>query len=480
MKHEFHAQYPLALQHDIIQAAAIEYLARKSSHIPERWTDLPEAEDDWARLCLLAQAIATARKEEARAGLKQDPSGYRYWLEKHGAIFLERQVDYLTRLGLLSDGTGLPDVAIFPAGSWVIHFSFVLRKPYISRDDCDLYIIDNPIKKEWVFKVPYIAPSQWKGVLHSSMIRHLAAQKSDLADDEWLQRRIQLVRLFGNEKDVGLDDTKYESFLDQQRPALAGPGRERLKHLTRTGFITGHLHFYPTFFNCIGLEVINPHPRDTGSGKQPIYLESVPIGAKGAFTLLYTPLTGKDLNGAAIRQHANADLESVAAGIKAMLTFYGFGGKTSSGFGVAEDALPEPGMLNIRARLVEEKDIAEIQQQESPKAELARYLEAPHTLHPNFRREDGSLKSEAEYRTWVESRGGKYKKMDKQLYDKARKWWQSESQTRQEKTDPSQQHAEPARTAAPARVERSFSSLSALTEIAGQLATILQIGERHE
>ena len=42
----------------------------------------------------------------------------------------------------------------------------------------------------------------------------------------------------------------------------------------------------------------------------------------------------------------------------------------------------------------------------------------------DFRREDGSLKSENEYRTLVESRGQEYGKKQKQLYEKARKWWE--------------------------------------------------------
>jgi CRISPR-associated protein Cmr2 len=100
-------------------------------------------------------------------------------------------------------------------------------------------------------------------------------------------------------------------------------------------FSAGRLHFYPTFFDRIGLEVINPHDRKTGTGKQPIYFECVPAGTYGTFTLLYVPL---DLIGRRedVKEQAQEDLRAAAEGIRAMLTEYGFGAKTSSGYGVAK------------------------------------------------------------------------------------------------------------------------------------------------
>ncbi|NPA91941.1 MAG: hypothetical protein GXO55_10955, partial [Chloroflexi bacterium] len=196
----------------------------------------------------------------------------------------------------------LPNLSSFPPGSWAIQVHFTLRKPYLSKDDVDFYIIDNPVKKEWIFKVPYVAPSQWKGALRAAMrrLRGYTTWKEEAQDE-------QMVRLFGNVK--GEEDE----------------------------FSAGRLHFYPTFFDRIGLEVINPHPRDTGAGKQPIYFECVPAGTMGVFTLLYVPL---DLVGRstpeAMEREAKADLQAVARGVRAMLTEYGFGAKTSSGYGVAE------------------------------------------------------------------------------------------------------------------------------------------------
>ncbi len=232
-----------------------------------------------------------------------------------------------------------PDLGLFTPGSWAIYFSFTLRKPYISRDDTDFYILENPLKKEWVFKVPYVAPSQWKGALQAAMIHELTQDKGSLSDEAWLDRRLQLVRLFGNEKGVAINDKQFDVFLDKQRPELAKEYRERLKKITDSGFLSGNLHFYPTYFDRIGLEVINPHDRQSGAGTSPIYFECVPADAQAALTLLYVPLHGFDGDPDRSRLQCAADLVQVAKGLHAMLTRYGFGAKTSSGFGVVKEAI---------------------------------------------------------------------------------------------------------------------------------------------
>jgi len=81
--------------------------------------------------------------------------------------------------------------------------------------------------------------------------------------------------------------------------------------------------------------VINPHNREKGVGARgPILLECVPAGAQGELILLYVP-TGTAVD---VQQSAD-DLVVVAQGIQAMLSTYGFGAKTSSGFGIASDDL---------------------------------------------------------------------------------------------------------------------------------------------
>ena len=80
----------------------------------------------------------------------------------------------------------------------------------------------------------------------------------------------------------------------------------------------GCLYCYPTFFDRISLEVINPHDRMTRAGKQPIYFESVPVGATGIFSLLYIPWNR------VTEAEARMDLTLVLEAVCEMMLIYGF------------------------------------------------------------------------------------------------------------------------------------------------------------
>lgn len=190
------------------------------------------------------------------------------------------------------------DLALLPAYSFVIQLTFTLAQSYLSRDEQDFYIIDNPVRKDKIFGLPYVAPTSWKGSLRAAFWQ-LGKQESN-----------PIIRqLFGNEK--GTEDPE--------------------------NFRAGYLYFYPTFFTVKGLEIINPQDRESGAGSLPILFESVPEGTRGVFTLLYVPfdLIGKDEQ--ETRKQVAEDLQLVAIGLQAMFRTYGFGAKTSSGFGLARE-----------------------------------------------------------------------------------------------------------------------------------------------
>jgi CRISPR-associated protein Cmr2 len=114
-----------------------------------------------------------------------------------------------------------------------------------------------------------IASSTWKGNLRWTM-----QQLSVLNKEEDNSKRI--INLFANE-------------------------REEEQNFSR-----GRLIFFPTFFNNISLEVINPHDRKTRAGTLPIYIESVPEGTEGNFSLLYIPF---DLIWVLIQSHININFQ---------------------------------------------------------------------------------------------------------------------------------------------------------------------------
>lgn len=212
--------------------------------------------------------------------------------------------EWRSRLGLDPSPETLPALDSLSTNSFLIHFTFTLQKPYLSKDDNDFHIIDNPLVREKVFRWPMVRPSGWKGSL-----RHALWQLGYQEDDE------QIRRIFGETRG---DNTGQ----------------------------AGRLYLYPTFFDKSGLEIINPHDREKRVGKNPLLLECVPADkATGAFTLLYVPFDriGEDVG--ETRRQVAADLQLVAEGLRAMMTTYGFGAKTSSGFGLA--ALTGEGKLVI-------------------------------------------------------------------------------------------------------------------------------------
>ena len=326
----------------------------------------------------------------------------------------------------------LPDLSLFPSGSWAVQIIFTLRKPYISKDDVDFYILDNPVKKEHVFKVPYVAPSQWKGQLRAAMVRELVAnlQEGDISEAEFIERRLQLYRLFGNEKDGTAEflnrilarlrvgplpgdaneeiKRKWQKQLEQEIKVIAGKFENLLrKRKYRIGNIEGfqgRLHFYPTFFDKIGLEIINPHDRETGAGKHPIYFECVPPETSGVFTLLYVPIGG----GPKDEETCKADLEAVAQGIRAMLTTYGFGAKTSSGYGVAKE--------DVKGRLMAHFPNTPVDEQASepmhtpikePQESFLKYMVESGEVKPEFKGSgEGGLMSNKEYKEKGQGLGG--------------------------------------------------------------------------
>jgi CRISPR-associated protein Cmr2 len=291
---------------------------------------------------ILSQAIATPYKEQARSGMQRDPGGHRYWLKNHASAFLQKRMNEMQELNLATSNAFLPAIAQFPSGSWAVQFAFTLSKPYISKDDTDLYILDNPVKKEWVFKVPYVAPSQWKGTLRAAMVQELVNESS--LPEAFAKRRFRMAVLFGDEKGEETGGPKgLAGYLDKNGDLEAA---KRYRQLVREHFggepdkpfshHRGFLHFYPTYFDQIGLEMINPQDRETGAGKLPIYFECVPKGAKGTFALLCAPLGGPELSPMEAEKQAAHDLREIAEGIRAMMTSHGFGAKSSSGFGVAD------------------------------------------------------------------------------------------------------------------------------------------------
>jgi CRISPR-associated protein Cmr2 len=261
-------------------------------------------------------------------------------------VFIDDEYKHLKFLGLLPTP---PDMASLPPGSWFLQFTFTLAKPWISKDDDPFYVAEsvNPVRKDKVFKVPMMSAASWKGLLRwTAMHTRLVLKKDALSPEEFAQERFVQTLLFGDEKGEEPGQTKdFAAYLDALKPEA----RQEYERLLRAYYElkpddplphhSGRLMFYPTFFDLIDVEVINPHSRRTRAGTHPIYLECVPAGARGTFSLLYVPfdLIGKE--DAEIQKQAREDLQRVAEGLQGMFLTYGFSAKRSSGYGVAENEI---------------------------------------------------------------------------------------------------------------------------------------------
>lgn len=143
-----------------------------------------------------------------------------------------------------------PDLGAPLVRYWLaMEIKFKLQSPWYSKDDRPFHVLDNPVRKDRVFGVPYMSAASWKGLLrwacrmqvglHEHLQRH-GGKMNDWSDPDWI------IHLFGNEKGEKED------------------------------FLRGALAFYPTWFDKVRFEVINPHSRTTRAGTQPILYEVVP------------------------------------------------------------------------------------------------------------------------------------------------------------------------------------------------------------
>ncbi|NTV47900.1 MAG: hypothetical protein HGB11_15585, partial [Chlorobiales bacterium] len=259
--YDYWAKHSFFSSSQISEKAALDYLLKDVRNPYPH--DVP---DHTARVTLSALALL-GDKEYARVGTRREAGGLSQLY--HQQLFQDYLCNQLAQFRHFL--VTFPNLSLLPASSLTVSFTFTLTAPYLSKDDMALHLLDNPMKKEWVFKLPYVASTQWKGTLHAVMLKQLVEWWQDLTQDQQLQRiqrkqfvarRIQLTRLFGTEigntqnhlKQCGDDklDNWYRRYVS--------------RYLSDTRFFTGRLYFYPSFFDRLSLEVINPHNRETGAG----------------------------------------------------------------------------------------------------------------------------------------------------------------------------------------------------------------------
>lgn len=351
------------------------------------------------------------------------------WQRQNLKVNLEEVIENWGLTKYIKDNFLYPKVNLstLPSYSFVLKFMFTLKKPYMSLDENDFHIIDNPLRKDKVINLPFVAPSSWKGSLRNSLWQLKYDPENDL-----------IRRIFGNEKSPSEE-------IDLRR---------------------GRLYFFPTFFTKKSLEIINPHDRERRVGTVPILMESVPQDTTGFFTLLYVPfdLIGCDENN--IKKQVSEDLELISKGVKLMFTYYGFGAKTSSGYGTVYENVEE-GTVTLRTKEIE-VSVKDTEKVKPPEDGYIKYLN-----------EDGSVKGELKG-------SGKYGLLsDKEYYKIKNQLEGSKNEYRGFRQwyglngEKWQKHLNSLQFPKPEWPIRNFENFSELIEISKNIATSLESSGAH-
>ena len=239
--------------------------------------------------------------------------------------------------------------------SFILQAKFKLKSLYFSSDDDNFYLIQNPCLKEKVFKVPMVRGSGWKGVIAKSG-KELVNENLNWFDS--------YVRIFGTgsdeyrklleslEKEKNLDE-KIINFvlfklglrlkkedIDEIKANPKGYLKKLSENFTREKFRNipylqphkGRAIFYPSYFNSLSLEIINPHSRKTRAGTNPIHYEVVPGGTEGILQIVYIPFDGVLLKCEDLKTQVENDIEFLTKAIE-KATDIGIGAKGKLGWG---------------------------------------------------------------------------------------------------------------------------------------------------
>ncbi|MGC8822606.1 MAG: RAMP superfamily CRISPR-associated protein [Desulfurella sp.] len=194
----------------------------------------------------------------------------------------KKQIDKLYGIIKLNENDLIDTISRTIKTKWrLLVYEFEVSN-YFSKDDTYFYIIDNPIRKDKVFKMPYISPSMWKG-----MLRFMAEKQSD---------KESVDRIFGKEKKDN-DGT------------------------------SGNIKIYPSFFSKIRLEVINPMNYVKKVGTLPIYFEVVSKD-DSKLIIFYLPKFHE-------QEYIDTDTKIIDEAVKNLFK-YGISAKRSSGWGKAK------------------------------------------------------------------------------------------------------------------------------------------------
>lgn len=368
----------------------------------DMWVALPdEVSED--RYFKLQKLIRQKYVEDSELGIGKSERNRKNEERREKYIMLLAE-DHQHHADSLARTYNVSDLDFLPENSWFLQLRFKLETPLICKDDETFYIHDNPFHKDKVFKVPFYPASAWKGRLRWMAYKQWVEGGGDA------QQRLDLSLLFGDETGEE-EDQKLAAYLDQSHPATKEKYRSLVQDFFRSenvksedveeiGLLPHHagwLRFYPSFFGKMDLEVINPHSRKTKAGINPIMIETVLAGETGTFALLFSPMgvtACKCSPEMMVRQ-----LELIIGALDDLFRVYGFGAKTSSGFGAVSEITDCQLTAKNSGFQQKKNDLVR------PKDEYAKYFDVNGVIRPEYcGTGDGGLLSNNEYKNSIASK----------------------------------------------------------------------------
>lgn len=254
--------------------------------------------------------------------------------------------------------------------SFIMQCKFRLKSPYHSRDDDEFYIIDNPVMKDKIWKIPMVRGSSWKGAFMKAALAKLNDYVEQGKINDVIKYYLSILRIFG----AGSEDFRKVEDIIKEFNQKTDQGKlinalisysleeigvnlklkidgknvidklwENIKKKGNSSYFEdmfkvkrGRAIFYPTYFNKLSLEVINPHKRKTKAGTQPIYYEVVPKNTEGIFQAVYIPYDAIQAPLEEIKKQAADDQEVLKSLLVDVLEERGIGAKSKLGWGKAK------------------------------------------------------------------------------------------------------------------------------------------------
>jgi len=270
--------------------------------------------------------------------------------------------------GIITDKNNIKNlIEKLPKYSFTVWVKFRLLEQYFSRDDDEFYIIQNPILKETAFKVPMVRGSSWKGALAGAFKKILNDKDNNKSEiiESYLRifgagsDSIKVIESYLREKPNSLEDFRNKvlefilfelgmkvtkDYIDEikaenNEDKLIQKLQEKISQKIKKNDLPiefqthkGKAIFYPTYFNKLSLEIINPHDRRKRAGTVPIHYEVVPSGTEEILQVVYIPFDGVLKRDDELGKEAEKDLKLLCKAIE-ILSNEGIGAKTKLGWG---------------------------------------------------------------------------------------------------------------------------------------------------